>query len=233
MTNFAKLTLEDFSTALASDAPTPGGGTAAATAGAMGAALAEMVAALTLSKEKYAASHDAVRPIAEAGRARTGRVPGSRARGLRGLRRASSRRAGSRRTPTSRRPRAPARDRPRQPARRGGPHADRPRRRPAPRGAARARREGQPQRGVGRRRRGPPPRRLRRGRALERRHQPLRESRTPRSCAEMQTETAVLQEDVAAARARRSSLGSPCRTASDGRDSLPAPSSRSMPAPSP
>jgi formiminotetrahydrofolate cyclodeaminase len=33
----------------------------------MGAALAEMVARLTLSKEKYAASHDAVRPILEAG----------------------------------------------------------------------------------------------------------------------------------------------------------------------
>jgi formiminotetrahydrofolate cyclodeaminase len=30
----------------------------------MGAALAEMVASLTLSKEKYAASHEAVRPIA-------------------------------------------------------------------------------------------------------------------------------------------------------------------------
>ena len=66
MTNFAKLPLEGFLDALASDAPTPGGGTAAAAAGAMGAALAEMVAVLTLSKEKYAASHDAVRPIAEA-----------------------------------------------------------------------------------------------------------------------------------------------------------------------
>lgn len=67
MTNFAKLTLEEFLAALGADTPTPGGGTAAATAGAMGAALAEMVARLTLSKEKYAASHDAVRPILEAG----------------------------------------------------------------------------------------------------------------------------------------------------------------------
>ena len=67
MTNFAKLSLEDFLAALGSDAPTPGGGTAAATAGAMGASLAEMVARLTLSKEKYAASHDAMRPILEAG----------------------------------------------------------------------------------------------------------------------------------------------------------------------
>lgn len=51
---------------LASDAPTPGGGTAAAIAGAMGASLAGMVATLTLSREKFAASHDAVRPIGEA-----------------------------------------------------------------------------------------------------------------------------------------------------------------------
>lgn len=67
MTDFAQLSLERFLAALGSDAPTPGGGTAAAAAGAMGSALAEMVAQLTLSKEKYAASHEAVRPIAEAG----------------------------------------------------------------------------------------------------------------------------------------------------------------------
>jgi glutamate formiminotransferase/formiminotetrahydrofolate cyclodeaminase len=64
--NFEKLSFEDLVAALASEAPTPGGGTAAALAGAMGASLAEMVAALTLSKDKYAASHDAVRPIGEA-----------------------------------------------------------------------------------------------------------------------------------------------------------------------
>jgi glutamate formiminotransferase/formiminotetrahydrofolate cyclodeaminase len=69
--DFEKLSFESLIAALASDAPTPGGGTAAAVAGAMGAALAEMVAVLTLSKEKYAASHEAVRPIGEAaGRAR-------------------------------------------------------------------------------------------------------------------------------------------------------------------
>jgi glutamate formiminotransferase/formiminotetrahydrofolate cyclodeaminase len=66
MTNFGQLSLSQFLDAVASDAPTPGGGTAAAIAGAMGAALAEMVSALTLSKEKYAASHAAVRHIAEA-----------------------------------------------------------------------------------------------------------------------------------------------------------------------
>lgn len=62
--DFDKTSFEDLLTAFASDAPTPGGGTAAALAGAMGAALAEMVASLTLSKEKYAAVHEAVRPIA-------------------------------------------------------------------------------------------------------------------------------------------------------------------------
>jgi formiminotetrahydrofolate cyclodeaminase len=67
VTDFSKLSLEQFLAALASDAPTPGGGTAAAVAGAMGAALAEMVAQLTLSKEKYASAHESVRPIAEAG----------------------------------------------------------------------------------------------------------------------------------------------------------------------
>lgn len=66
MTDFSKLSVQELLEALASQAPTPGGGTAAALSGATGAALAEMVASLTLSKEKYAASHDAVRPIAEA-----------------------------------------------------------------------------------------------------------------------------------------------------------------------
>jgi formiminotetrahydrofolate cyclodeaminase len=66
--NLEKLSFEDLARALASDAPTPGGGTAAALAGAMGAALAEMVGMLTLSKEKYAASHEAVRPISESAR---------------------------------------------------------------------------------------------------------------------------------------------------------------------
>lgn len=66
MTDFSRQTLQEFLGALASEAPTPGGGTAAAVAGAMGAALAGMVATLTLSREKYAQAHDAVRPIAEA-----------------------------------------------------------------------------------------------------------------------------------------------------------------------
>lgn len=66
MTDFSRLSVAEFLGAIAAQTPTPGGGTAAAVAGAMGAALAEMVAVLTLSKEKYAAAHDAMRPIAEA-----------------------------------------------------------------------------------------------------------------------------------------------------------------------
>lgn len=64
--NFEKLPFDELVLAIASDAPTPGGGTAAALAGAMGASLAQMVAALTLAKDKYAASHDSIRPIGEA-----------------------------------------------------------------------------------------------------------------------------------------------------------------------
>ena len=63
MTDFSGLSLEEFLSRLASQAPTPGGGTAAAAAGAMGAALAEMVAALTLAREKYADAHGAMRAI--------------------------------------------------------------------------------------------------------------------------------------------------------------------------
>jgi formiminotetrahydrofolate cyclodeaminase len=66
MTDFTQMTIADFLALLASEAPTPGGGTAAALAGAMGSSLAEMVSTLTLSKEKYAAAHAVVRPIAEA-----------------------------------------------------------------------------------------------------------------------------------------------------------------------
>src|SRR5512147_2037364 len=53
---------------LASPTPTPGGGSAAAYAGAMGAALVAMVAGLTIGKKKYAdveASMQAIRVVAE------------------------------------------------------------------------------------------------------------------------------------------------------------------------
>lgn len=46
-------TVNDFVEVLASDAPAPGGGSAAALLGAVGASLAAMVAGLTLGKEKY------------------------------------------------------------------------------------------------------------------------------------------------------------------------------------
>jgi formiminotetrahydrofolate cyclodeaminase len=72
MTDFSERILSGFFSDLASDAPTPGGGTAAAVAGAMGASLAEMVVALTLAREKYASAHELVRPIGvTATRART------------------------------------------------------------------------------------------------------------------------------------------------------------------
>lgn len=45
----------EFTQALASSAPTPGGGGAAALVGAVGAALGHMVGALTVGKKKYAA----------------------------------------------------------------------------------------------------------------------------------------------------------------------------------
>jgi methenyltetrahydrofolate cyclohydrolase len=69
LADFAKLPLERFLEELASQSPTPGGGTAAAVAGALGASLVEMVAALTLGKEKFAAVHEAIRPIAEGAQA--------------------------------------------------------------------------------------------------------------------------------------------------------------------
>lgn len=66
MHEFLKETVGEFLDGLSSDSPTPGGGTAAAIAGAMGASLAAMVAALTLTKDRFAAVHEAIRPIAQA-----------------------------------------------------------------------------------------------------------------------------------------------------------------------
>jgi formiminotetrahydrofolate cyclodeaminase len=51
--SLAELTLTAFSNELAGDSPTPGGGSAAALSGAMGAALCAMVARLTLARRKY------------------------------------------------------------------------------------------------------------------------------------------------------------------------------------
>lgn len=49
-----QLTVLDFAEVLSSDAPAPGGGSAAALTGALGAALTAMVCALTLDRKKYA-----------------------------------------------------------------------------------------------------------------------------------------------------------------------------------
>ncbi|MCD7903111.1 MAG: cyclodeaminase/cyclohydrolase family protein [Oscillospiraceae bacterium] len=55
--------VQDFSAALASRAAVPGGGGASAAAAALGAALGEMVGALTVGKPKYAAAEDALRGL--------------------------------------------------------------------------------------------------------------------------------------------------------------------------
>ncbi|MCL1798001.1 MAG: cyclodeaminase/cyclohydrolase family protein [Eggerthellaceae bacterium] len=52
--NFTDLTCEGFIEELASKAPVPGGGGAAALVGALGVALGNMVGSLTVGKEKYA-----------------------------------------------------------------------------------------------------------------------------------------------------------------------------------
>ncbi|MFN2484463.1 MAG: cyclodeaminase/cyclohydrolase family protein [Candidatus Limnocylindria bacterium] len=53
--SFARARLGDFTEALAGADPVPGGGSAAAVAGAVAAALVQMVARLTIGREKYAA----------------------------------------------------------------------------------------------------------------------------------------------------------------------------------
>ena len=55
----------DFVSALASSAPAPGGGGAAALVGAIGSALGNMVGALTVGKKKYAAVADELRTLME------------------------------------------------------------------------------------------------------------------------------------------------------------------------
>jgi len=63
--SFADLPVREFLSTLASDTPTPGGGTGAAMVGAMGAALVRMLAVLTIGKPRYA-QHDALmRAIAD------------------------------------------------------------------------------------------------------------------------------------------------------------------------
>src|SRR5262249_16829311 len=56
--------LTGFVASVASPSPTPGGGSVAAHAGALGAALAQMVAGLTVGKKKYAAVDAEMRELA-------------------------------------------------------------------------------------------------------------------------------------------------------------------------
>lgn len=63
MTELITLPVKDFTAALASEEPVPGGGSASAAAGAAGAALLEMVLRLTLGKEKYQASWPDLEPL--------------------------------------------------------------------------------------------------------------------------------------------------------------------------
>ena len=65
MSNLTDLKSTEFLTALASSAPAPGGGGGAAMAGALAAALASMVANLTISKEKFAQQEPEVKALLE------------------------------------------------------------------------------------------------------------------------------------------------------------------------
>lgn len=65
MTIMKDLTVKEFINVTASDAPAPGGGSVAALSGALGMALAEMAANLTIGKEKYADVDAEMRVLAE------------------------------------------------------------------------------------------------------------------------------------------------------------------------
>lgn len=63
MTEFLQLSLTEFAEQTASAAPVPGGGGAAAYSGALGMALVDMVANLTIGKKKYADVEEEVRGL--------------------------------------------------------------------------------------------------------------------------------------------------------------------------
>lgn len=69
MADLKNLTVTEFVNVTASDAPAPGGGSVAALAGALAAALAEMVANLTVGKAKYASVEDEMKKLAADGAA--------------------------------------------------------------------------------------------------------------------------------------------------------------------
>ena len=54
MKKLTEMTVKEFADVMASDAPAPGGGSASALNGAVGAGLVAMVCGLTVGKKKYA-----------------------------------------------------------------------------------------------------------------------------------------------------------------------------------
>lgn len=60
-----KMNIESFLDELSSESPAPGGGSVAALAGALGAALSSMVCRLTLNKGKYASVHEEMEEVLE------------------------------------------------------------------------------------------------------------------------------------------------------------------------
>ncbi|MCD7768600.1 MAG: cyclodeaminase/cyclohydrolase family protein [Oscillospiraceae bacterium] len=71
---FEAMTLSEFTQALASNAATPGGGGAAAVAGALAAALGAMVGSLTMGKKKYAAVEAEISALTERAQALSHRL---------------------------------------------------------------------------------------------------------------------------------------------------------------
>lgn len=61
--NLVDLTVKDFVEVLGSDAPAPGGGSAAALAASMGISLTKMVCELTIGKKKYAEFEDEIKLV--------------------------------------------------------------------------------------------------------------------------------------------------------------------------
>ncbi len=65
MKKLVEMSVEDFLEQLSSDCPTPGGGSVAALQGATGAALIEMVARLTIGREKFREHEDLMKSALE------------------------------------------------------------------------------------------------------------------------------------------------------------------------
>ena len=63
MNDLSNLTVQGFVQALAGDAPAPGGGSVAALAGSLAAALCAMVARLTVGKKKYETAREAMEAV--------------------------------------------------------------------------------------------------------------------------------------------------------------------------